>query len=399
MSSPDNQNSLQVNMKIPPEFSTIAQVIKEYEIHNRAVLRQWTMPIQELKASSAIVDFMKSQEETILSIRSKFLELSKLASSPVYQLANSASLSIVKAITNVSEIGTAVRLSKVWEQSLNINASINPLGATIAAINLQLVKNAEFTALAQGSLARVQWDNIGKVLKLEEERRNKLRGAFLSVSQSYSSWVNSFERSPQTILKVSPIIAQMPSVEFFSNARLMEKISAPAPEEEIEPIDEELHLGNEIDTETQEELPMLLAKLDKDFIPVWKGAISSLQSDNSDRVRHFSVSVRELFTQVLHILAPDKEIRKWASSPEYFVDKDINKLPTRQARLLYIYQGINNGSLRKFIDKDISMFLEFLDLFQRGTHELMIDYTENQIKAMQLRAAMMLRYLIEISQL
>lgn len=44
---------------------------------------------------------------------------------------------------------------------------------------------------------------------------------------------------------------------------------------------------------------------------MWQGAKSALNStDNPDYARHCAVSLRELFTHVIHRLSPDDEIKK-----------------------------------------------------------------------------------------
>jgi hypothetical protein len=57
---------------------------------------------------------------------------------------------------------------------------------------------------------------------------------------------------------------------------------------------------------------------------------------------------------------------------------------------------VNQEQFSTFVEKDIDAALEFLGLFQRGTHEVVPKYTEMQLRIMLLRMEYLLRYLLEI---
>jgi len=52
----------------------------------------------------------------------------------------------------------------------------------------------------------------------------------------------------------------------------------------------------------------------------------------------------------------------------------------------------------RFVEKDISAILEFLDLIQGGTHAIVISYTSAQLAALKMRMDGSLRFLISVSQ-
>jgi Predicted pPIWI-associating nuclease len=124
---------------------------------------------------------------------------------------------------------------------------------------------------------------------------------------------------------------------------------------------------------------VLLSNLDPDLLSLLGGARGALTSSNPDRVRHFSSSLRELFTQVLHRLAPDKAVQSWTLNPDHYDDKGR---PTRRARLLYICRDINHGEFSAFLEAEILAILKFLNLFQGGTHKVRSDLSEPQLRAM-----------------
>lgn len=126
---------------------------------------------------------------------------------------------------------------------------------------------------------------------------------------------------------------------------------------------------------------------------MWQGAVEAYSSNNSDRVRHFSVSIRELLTHLMHKLATNKDIKAWTEDENMY---DAKKNPTREARLLYICRNISNDELNKFIKKDIETTGAFIRLFQEGTHSVEPNFTENQLRAIKSKAEHTLKFLLEI---
>ena len=70
--------------------------------------------------------------------------------------------------------------------------------------------------------------------------------------------------------------------------------------------------------------------------------------------------------------------------------------PTRQARLLFICRGVNHDPFRRFVNKDVSAHLELIQILQRGTHELSIGLTYEQLRALVVRTESLLRFILVI---
>lgn len=135
-----------------------------------------------------------------------------------------------------------------------------------------------------------------------------------------------------------------------------------------------------------------LPKVDPGLSNMWKGAIEALNSNNPDRIRHFVTSIRELYTHVFHILAPDDQIASWSTDAKYYADGK----PTRKARLYYICRNISSDPLSKFVDKDIEATISFIDLFQKGTHTIDPKFSENHLTTIKSKAETTLRFILEI---
>lgn len=281
-------------------------------------------------------------------------------------------------------------LSKDWAQhfgQITASARENVLG-------LHFTRISELSALAQSSLIRVAEGAVHNAVKSILEAAS-VNGPLVSFSQSYGHLFESFERSQANFFALPPLLSRLPAVEFFNDADLLKAASTES-EEDDEDADEDKRISarQEIRNETFDALDGLLYGFNPEFLKMREGARNALKSDNPDRIRHFTVSYRELFTHILHLLSPDDEVRGWTNNKEHF----SNGRPTRKARMLYICRGINQEPFDDFVQKDIESALSVLNFFQQGTHQISCAYTQVQIAALEVRMEATLRFLLEIKR-
>lgn len=136
-----------------------------------------------------------------------------------------------------------------------------------------------------------------------------------------------------------------------------------------------------------------LGKLDRELLKMFYGAIEVLESKNPDRIRHFSISIRELLTHVLHILAPDNKVKSWTNCADHFHNGKL----TRKARILYICRDIQTHSFDKYVNSKADSLINFIEIFQRGTHSKTTSYTEVELVALRVEAEGFLRFVLEIA--
>jgi len=137
----------------------------------------------------------------------------------------------------------------------------------------------------------------------------------------------------------------------------------------------------------------LLAALDSTLVPLLTGARQAVRGVNADRPRHVTTSLRELFTQVLHSLAPDDAVAAWSSDRDDFA----NGRPTRRARLMYVCREINSGPLVDFVRKDVSAALSFVDSLSAGTHTVQSRLTDAQLRAQLARMESLISLLLQVA--
>ncbi len=304
------------------------------------------------------------------------------ASSNALTTATQFSLENVRAESSsiLSKIGSFDKVDRLIS-AIGINS------VSSFALQSGIVKATEYSMLAEKSLYGVTTANIGKRITLEKESKDYLTTSFIKLSGSYSALFKSFETNPHSYAQISPSLTRIAPMEYFSSANLLEAISI----NESITVEKEL-LNNEIQYENEIQLNSHLPRIDEGLYKMWKGAIEAYHSNNSDKVRHFSTSIRELYTHFMHKLAPDDEIKKWSSDPVYYHEGR----PTRKARLLFICRNINNEPFNSFVKKDVEATIAFIDIFQKGTHEIDPAFSSNHLATIKSKAENTLKFLLEI---
>lgn len=133
-----------------------------------------------------------------------------------------------------------------------------------------------------------------------------------------------------------------------------------------------------------------LKNLDPSFPNMLLGAEQAIYSKNPDHFRHFASSHRELCTHILHLLAPNDQVKEWTKDPNHF-DKDGK--PTRKARLKYISRNHKN---KKFVDFLINDFENEMALLNADEHRKSQEYTDQVLEALHMRFLSMLGFLMQI---
>jgi len=255
------------------------------------------------------------------------------------------------------------------------------------SVQSSFAKAVELSLFAEKSLSTFAWADVGSRIGLNGISKRLISESFLGLSTDYSGLLKSFSANPSSFIELSPSLTKLIPIEYFSGANLLEMISV---DEDIT-TEEEL-LKNEIQYENEYSLNLYLPKIHSGLLNMWKGAIETYNSNNSDRVRQFTVSIRELFNHLMHRLAPDDQITKWTSDESFYHEGK----PTRKARLHYICRNISNKPFNKFVEKDIQATIEFISIFQDGTHSIESNFTPQQLVAIKSKAETTLKFLLEI---
>lgn len=314
--------------------------------------------------------------------------------SPFFDLTRSANQSMLHLLNDTQRNTAATAhlssISREWDERVRLLRDVVPNATVELALNSHLSRITEISSLAQASLASLPPERIGEAIRLPDSYRSLLSDKLLDLSHSYRDLIESFETSRASLLSLPPSLTELPSVSYYTSARLTRAISIP--EVEAEEGEEEVH--EEIVAETEGALEARLADLDPKFVSMLNGARQALDSDNPDRARHFAISMSELYTQVLLRLAPDDEVRDW-SGPS--TKRDEEGRPTFEARLRYVGRGAGHQPLTEYVVKTFALDVEFLNGFQRGIREVGVDYQPEQLSDLSARMESTLRLIIEVA--
>jgi hypothetical protein len=125
----------------------------------------------------------------------------------------------------------------------------------------------------------------------------------------------------------------------------------------------------------------------------WRGALFSLNPNNPDAGRHFCTSVREVFTQVIDIKAPDFLVISDFPNCEIH-----NGKPNRRFKIRYILskKAIISDQLEDFVDADIDDLLSLFKTLNDGTHGSAGRFSIEQLSKLKKRVEDSINFIAEL---
>ena len=263
--------------------------------------------------------------------------------------------------------------------SVNLASALAPL-QNIEIEPASLVKGmqgllSEFSR--QNARVLEQMGNITRfqppILSFAKEMAKTLSSAGFSENrallESVSGTISSYKNLMQDILPVERFAVLPDSVRYFPTIEMRNTSIVAAhfvEETTYEP-------QEDIITPEKTDLLEWLDSLDPTFPSMLHGAEQTIDSQNPDRCRHFASSHRELSTHLLHLLAPDSEVKQWTEDPNHY-NKDGK--PTRRTRLKYIARNHKNDA---FIDFVTNNFENQMALLNADEHRKTHNYSTQQL--------------------
>lgn len=384
-----------------PNYENLMNPFVEYQrnfnrlFQNPDVLN--AMPYKNI--SNSFEDLAKSFQTSIATLSPALENLQKLAiKSPpmdsIYE-ANKAIFQRLGPALSSPEFNKNFRsLDSSWKNmAKSMKSTIDTLQGSRAVVQSHFATFSKYSLIAQSHLSQIPWDSIGGLLNVSFQEIATIEKSIIDLSSGYSNLFKSLIVPEIKIGSLPPLVSGLPPIELLTHVELIDTITRNDDDRLDLPESEEI-LGQDIIEEIEYDFENLLFDHNPDSVTLWRGAKQSLDSGNPDRFRHSITSLRELFTHVLHKIAPDENIQLWTSEEAYY----HNGKPTRRARLMFLCRKVNHDPFTDFVDKDIDATLKFLDLFHKGMHELKIDFTQTQVSFMITRMESLLRFLLKISK-
>lgn len=354
--------------------------------------------LEQLKRSlsPSYVDFYKQMEQALASTRQQHLviaraiQLSRPASSRLTEIvrANQRWQKMIEQATATTHIYKGFkRVHKTWRDA--IKTAQNRMAQLQAIANLSLCDMTRQLTITEQLFLRIDLNSFRQTIALPDSVISNLEHVLRDVTSTYEK----LSDSAQTIPKMTqlPMFSLSGATrEIFTTGYALDAICVyEGPE--VDDTDK-IQLVAEVEQETFHCIA-LLKKVDPALVRPYIGARDALHSRNADKSRHVFVSLRELWSHLLHTLAPDERVIEWLRENNKELLHDGR--PTRKARVLYVCRNLNHGPLTDFLDKDTQALVKLIELFNH-IHQLKVELTDEQLRALLLRTDSWLTYILQI---
>lgn len=139
-----------------------------------------------------------------------------------------------------------------------------------------------------------------------------------------------------------------------------------------------------------------LREFSEDLALRWQGAVYALGPQNPDAARHFCTSVREIFSTIIDISAPDTVVLQ--SVPD--CQKAPNgKTPARRAKIEFLIAQKSGAksNLADFVEADIKNIIDLFGVFNSATHGAAGKYSMDMLQAIRVRVQEGVLFLLTVS--
>jgi hypothetical protein len=344
-----------------------------------------------LKNSAA--HFSSFYADIVSTLKPELDRVSELySSSHIFDLINQTNSSLATLFSEQTSIARlaeeAASINKYWKTEIDSIRHLSPgIEAAKLAIGLHYDNIAQTSLLAQERLLSSHWGNFENSILHKTGELTRALDSFTTLTANFNSLINSFNANEIDIIEFPPFVSGLPPIEILKSSDLVDTISRDEIEDYIEKADD---IEDESSKDIESSLEELLVHVNPEIKSLWVGAKEALSSKNPDKKRHVVVSLREMLTHILHGIAPDEEVKKWTSDPSHFYEGRL----TREARLLFVCRDINHGPFKQFVHTDVESHIKFIRLFQRGTHEININFTDQQLRTLLVRSEALARFLL-----
>lgn len=365
------------------------QIAESHRIYDSA-FRTLEASTAMYSARRTIAERAAFEKSAIAALSSSLSQISSIdiVSSSILALtrANASINSIAKSTyLEDSAMRSVIEHEQPWQEITKSIALRDQVAELALKRHTSSMLSASLSALSK--TMKLDSYRIGAAIQATDSFAQSLHSGLDKLTASYDRLFDFIGSKTFSIAEFAPVVTQRPPLEIFREADVLEEITIP--EDEQIPLDErEIALMPE-----ERPLDDWLQQLDPNLRHLLHGARSAIRESNPELARHVTTSLRELFTYVLHRLAPDDGVRTWTNANDLY----HNGRPTRRARLLYINRGINVDPLSDFVNTDIDSALTLIDALNAGTHALTSRLTDRQLRAMVDRIESLLLFLFRLN--
>lgn len=285
-------------------------------------------------------------------------------------------------------IDDVARVHDSWLR--DIRCAEERMASLQASAKLSLAMSSQITTAAERLHASFDFDRLRSTLRVHDDIVANFQARFGAMTRTFDGLAQSVESF--SALTALPRFV-MPSAS--REVLLVGRSVADLFREDIEVADDpdaELFAGIRDDLSG---VGSLLSQINPSLAAAYQGAREAMAGASVDRGRHVLASLRETWSHLLRMLAPDEKVIPWLGEKAHELVHDGR--PTRKARILYLCQGINHGPLTEFVAADTGALVKLIEVFNR-IHQLEPALTGRQLNALLLRSDSWLTFIIQISK-
>jgi len=330
-----------------------------------------TKTIRDLEGSGAIVKLFTAAE----ALRDMHSRLNLDVS-----FTGSAMKEIFSKENALVAMARSLELKPIWKQ---YRAAEDALKAfqfpenTLAAVSAHVLDIQKYNATIAGALSSTTFDNLA-FLDARLERR------VLGLGDSYRDLFAGLIDIEGQLAAVPDFVTTLPPRDMLVKATIISSYDV-----DFEPTQTEIDLDDPV--YARADVDYMLAKLNPNYVTMLDEAFEAYRGRSVGRVRHVSVSLRELCMHVLHDLSPDTAVEAWTKDPHHY---DKGK-PIREARVLYICRGVEYAPYPAYVHESIRTTITFFRSVNKNTHEVRPEVSEYQLRLMLVDAIDILRFLLK----
>ncbi|GKT10337.1 hypothetical protein [Desulforhabdus sp. TSK] len=301
---------------------------------------------------------------------------------------------VIKQATVTSLAESLAAAHQSWLEHIKpVQYDFSELSGLQASAKLVLCDASLRLSATERLMAGIDFEAIRSRFKIEMPVISGLESSIAHVTASYGSLAESI-REISDITRLPAFVLPGATREIYTTSFALETLR-PEDERDEEETETEIQLVAEAELETLGCIA-LLQQVDPGLARPYIGARDALHGNNADRSRHILSSLRELWNHLLRRLAPEDLVAAWI--PGIANQKDLlhEGKPTRRAKVLYVCRELNNDPLTEFLTHDTRALVKLIELFNR-VHELEIELTDEQLRAILLKTDSWLMYILQIS--
>jgi len=336
------------------------------------------------------------QFEAPLPAISQALSLANEQTQKFADLARNLALSmqVTTIFPQLDELAKKTAISFDMISGVSARASILPEN-----FHVSLTNSTKLISLTECFVDTVsEWQNIGAKLG------NEIPRVFQEFQTQQLEDINALNDIVASIIPdlskhIAPInelsFLDVSTREVFAHSYAISGLMPTATKGYIRIPDRGKELFEKLSDEATGEIVVLLGNVNTELVSMWHGVKDAALNQHHDHKRHIGISLRELLTELIHKLAPDKLVQAWSNSPVHFGE---NGRPTRNARLEFILREIDDCKLAKFLALDIKAALELFQVVNGMTHSRASSLSGEGVRAVIFRAEQLIIYLIKVSR-